>query len=154
MKIQSNSNIPKVLVYVKEELGVELDPSMPPEKIIQEAKKLQAEQGITQTKNVKTELKGKTDSPGKIPKAVIVNIAQTQAQDEDSEPETHCIMGFNGRNYQVAFGEDVEIPYGVYSALKDAVQTKYTKVKGDGGKTRMVPKQVQRFPFSTIEKIY
>lgn len=115
--------------------------------------------GITQDEEPASDLDAPPAEPkaenGKIPTRALIVIHQPPSPDEESEPDTHCIIGLNGRNYQIAYGEEVEVPYGVYDILKNAKQVRYfTKKDPATGLTQTDSKTVQRYPFSLIKFIY
>lgn len=102
----------------------------------------------------KSQTKATTKAPGQNPRRVVINIHQPPAPDEDVEPDTHCELGFNGRVFQLQYGVDLEVEYGVYDVLNNAVQTKYFQKKNQQtGQTEMHSKKVQRFPFNVIRFI-
>ncbi len=73
------------------------------------------------------------------------------AHDEESEPDTHVTIGYNGVFYQVITGEEVEVPYGVYDILKNTRQTRYFGKKNPlTGHTETHSKEVLRFPHNLI----
>ncbi|HCU64551.1 MAG TPA: hypothetical protein DF774_02195 [Rheinheimera sp.] len=73
------------------------------------------------------------------------------AHDEESEPDTHVTIGYNGVFYQVITGEEVEVPYGVYDILKNTRQTRYFSKKNPlTGHTETHSKEVLRFPHNLI----
>lgn len=82
----------------------------------------------------------------KRPKTVVINIAPTQ----DRTRNTDVFVGCNGRTWLIKRGVDVEVPYGCYESLNNAVATGYRQ-NDDGTVTAY---QYHNYPFSVVEKIY
>jgi hypothetical protein len=149
LTIRSNTKTDTILNYAENELGVKLDPSMSRDDLIAKVRELEQEAGIdTDDKEVKA-TEGVHQASGINPSKAVILIHQPPSHDEDSEPDTHCTIVLNGRNYQVKYGVDVEVPYGVYDILNNANQTKYFKKKNpDTQKEELHSKVVKRYPFS------
>ena len=155
-KVTSKTTKSDLVGYASVELGVKLDEAKTKDELIAQVRELEAELGIEQDEsNLPNEDQDKPEpAPGKTPSKAVVLIHQPPAPDEESEPDTHCTLGLNGRFYQVQYGEEVEVPYGIYDILKNAKQTKYFQKKNkDTGLNEQHNKVVQRFPFSLIRFI-
>ncbi|MCW7556490.1 hypothetical protein NX722_28410 [Endozoicomonas gorgoniicola] len=61
---------------------------------------------------------------------------------EDENNQQPVPVGFNGKNYVIKRGVEVEVPYGVYAILKDATETHYDE---DGNAS-----QRQSYPFNVV----
>lgn len=84
----------------------------------------------------------------------VINVNALPAHDEESEPDSHVTVGYNGVFYQVITGEDVEVPYGVYDILKNTRQTRYFSKKNQlTGQSETHSKEVLRFPHNLINVI-
>uniref|UniRef100_UPI00404888C2 hypothetical protein n=1 Tax=Rheinheimera sp. TaxID=1869214 RepID=UPI00404888C2 len=165
LKVTARTSKQELLDYAESELGVKLDESKLKDDLVAEIRELEKEAGIVQDEpqekpndgapDEETAVKNAKAEPGKKPKAAVVLIHQPQAPDEESEPDTHCVLGLNGRFYQVKYGEEVEVPYGIYDILKNCKQTKYfAKKNPQTGQTEQHSKVVQRYPFSLIRLVY
>jgi hypothetical protein len=81
----------------------------------------------------------------------VINVNALPAHDEESEPDSHVTVGYNGVFYQVITGEEVEVPYGVYDILKNTRQTRYhTKKDSVTGQNVTTSKEVLRVPHNLI----
>jgi hypothetical protein len=90
----------------------------------------------------------------KNPSRAVINIHQPAAPDEGVEPDSHCEVSLNGRVYQLQYGVDLEVDYGIYDILNNAVQTKYFQKKNMAtGLTETHEKRVKRFPFNVVRFI-
>lgn len=164
MKINSDTTKAMLVNYAKEQLGADLNPnSFNRDELIEEVRKLEKELGIVseggenhdnnETLNDKEQVVIEKE---KKPKYAYIRIHQPPSQnvDDDAEEETHCVIGFNGKNFQVEYDveEGVKVPYGVYDIIKNAVQIKHRPGKKDkDGRRTLEPKREQRFPFSLVK---
>lgn len=160
LKITKNTTIEQMVMYAKEELGVELvTDGKSKADLIAELQELEAKNGLNPTvdeEEAASTQKAEPELPKgkKNPSKVVINIAQPPAPDEGVEPDTHCELGLNGRIYQIQYGEDVTVPFGVYDILRNAVQTKYYQKKNQQtGQQELHSKQVRRYAFSVVEFI-
>lgn len=165
LKVTDRTSKQEMLDYAESELGVKLEAAKTKAELLTEIRALEKEQGIVQDEQQEKPDDGEPDEeaaavaakaqPGKQAKAAVVLIHQPPAPDEESEPDTHCVLGLNGRFYQVKYGEEVEVPYGIYDILKNAKQTKYfAKKNPQTGQMEQHSKVVQRYPFSLISLVY
>lgn len=160
LKVTSRTSKADIVNYAATELGVKLDESKNKDDLVAEVRALEIEMGIAQDNepvqhDKDAEQEETKAEAGKIPTRAVILIHQPPSPDEESEPDTHCIIGLNGRNYQIAYGDEVEVPYGVYDILKNAKQVRYfTKKDPATGMTQTESKVVQRYPFSLIRFIY
>ena len=166
MKITSKTNKAELVAYAAQALGAQLDESkFSRDELIAEVRKLEKSLGIvgdesgdtdtgTDTGNNDSDDTGNEPEEKKNPRFVYLRIHTPPSinTDEDAEEETHCIVGFNGKNYQIQYDveEGVKVPYGVYDVLKNAVQTKYRRVKG---KREMEERKEQRYKFNVVKTI-
>lgn len=152
LKITSRTTKQDLADYAEEELGVKLDIDKSKDDLITEVRELEKENGIETDEQAPAENKEVTEelAPSKQNGKVVITIHQPPAPDEESEPDTHCVVGLNGRNFQLAYGEEITVPYGVYDILKNAKQTKYFTKKDSNGQVQTHSKVVQRYPFSFI----
>lgn len=164
MKITSKTTKSELVVYAAQALGAQLDENkFSRDELIEEVRKLEKSLGIVGDgagdEDAGESKKDKGDveegEKKKKPRFVLLRIHTPPSMntDEDAEEETHCIVGFNGKNYQIAYDveEGVKVPYGVYDVLKNAVQTKYRRVKG---KREMEARKEQRYKFNVVDFIY
>lgn len=165
LKVTARTSKQELLDYAESELGVKLDGTKQKDDLITEIRALEKEHGIVQDEPQDKPDESEPDEeaaarsakaePGKTPKAAVILIHQPQAPDEESEPDTHCVLGLNGRFYQVQYGEEVEVPYGIYDILKNSKQTKFFGKKNpQTGQVEQHSKVVQRYPFSLIRLVY
>jgi hypothetical protein len=158
LKVTTRTSKQDIVNYAEVELGVKLDESKSKDELVTEVRQIEAELGMDTEEPVRAPENGEvTAAPeqGKTPTKAIVLIHQPPAPDEESEPDTHCTLGLNGRFYQVQYGEEIEVPYGIYDILKNAKQTRYFQKKnGQTGQTETHSKVVQRYPFSLIRFVY
>lgn len=162
MKITSKTNKADLVAYAAQALGAQLDEAkFNRDELVEEIKKLEKSLGIASDDAGDSDIgngaqsnddAGSDQAPKKNPRFVYLRIHTPPSinTDEDTEEETHCIVGFNGRNYQIAYDveEGVKVPYGVYDILKNAVQTKYRRVKG---KREMEERKEQRYKFNVVK---
>lgn len=159
LKVTTRTSKADIVNYAATELGVKLDESKNKDDLVAEVRELELEMGITQSdepvQHLDDEQEEKTKAAdNKVYTRVVILIHQPPSPDEESEPDTHCTIGLNGRNYQIMYGEEVEVPYGVYDILKNAKQVRYfTKKDPSTGLTQTESKTVQRYPFSLIRLI-
>lgn len=159
LKVTSRTSKADIVNYAASELGVKLDENKSKDDLLAEVRELEKEMGIAQAdepvKFTDEEPKEEKAEDDKVPSRAVIVIHQPPSPDEESEPDTHCVIGLNGRNYQIAYGEEVEVPYGVYDILKNAKQVRYfTKKDPATGLTQTDSKTVQRYPFSLIRVVY
>lgn len=160
LKVTSRTSKADIVNYAASELGVKLDENKSKDDLLAEVRELEKEMGIAQADEpVQHDKYAEPAEPkaeaGKIPTRAVILIHQPPSPDEESEPDTHCTLGLNGRNYQIAYGEEVEVPYGIYDILKNAKQVRYfAKKDPTTGLTQTESKTVQRFPFSLIRLVY
>lgn len=170
MKITSKTTKAELVAYAAQALGAQLDESkFSRDELVEEIKKLEKSLGIANDdtsegngdegdtgngNSAQNNDDADNEAPKKNPRSVMLRIHTPPSMntDEDTEEETHCIVGFNGRNYQIAYDveEGVKVPYGVYDILKNAVQTKYRRVKG---KREMEERKEQRYKFNVVKFI-
>lgn len=171
MKITSKTTKAELVAYAAQALGAQLDESkFSRDELVEEIKKLEKSLGIANDDtNEGNGDEGDTgngnnaqnnddadskQAPKKNPRFVMLRIHTPPSMntDEDTDEETHCIVGFNGRNYQIAYDveEGVKVPFGVYDILKNAVQTKYRRVKN---KREMEERKEQRYKFNVVKFI-
>lgn len=171
MKITSKTTKAELVAYAAQALGAQLDESkFSRDELVEEIKKLEKSLGIANDDtNEGNGDEGDTgngnnaqnnddadskQAPKKNPRFVMLRIHTPPSMntDEDADEETHCIVGFNGRNYQIAYDieEGVKVPFGVYDILKNAVQTKYRRVKN---KREMEERKEQRYKFNVVKFI-
>lgn len=169
LKVTNRTTVKEIVEYAREELGIELSTEGKEKKdLIAEVRALEKDAGIegaggndddegaggNDGDEPVADIPMTTKAHGKNPSRVEINIHQPAAPDEDAEPDTHCELGFNGRVFQLQYGIDLIVEYGVYDVLKNAVQTKYFQKKNQQtGQTEMHSKKVQRFPFNVIRFI-
>ena len=165
LKVTNRTTVKEIVEYAREELGIELTTEGKEKKdLIAEVRALEKEAGIegdggegggaNDGDEPVADIPPTNKASGKNPSRVEINIHQPPAPDEDVEPDTHCELGFNGRVFQLQYGVDLIVEYGVYDVLKNAVQTKYFQKKNQQtGQTEMHSKKVQRFPFNVIRFI-
>lgn len=160
LKVTQRTTKEQICEYAEDEFGVKLDDSLKKDELVAQVRELEKEAGIyegetdTETEEAPKAVVKADSGKGNPVKAVIV-IHQPPAPDEESEPDTHCIIGLNGRNYQIAYGEEVTVPYGVYDILKNAKQVKYfAKKDPQTGQSYTDSKEQLRYPFSLIRTIY
>lgn len=164
MKINSDTTKAMLVKYAKESLGAELNPdNFKREELIAEVRKLEKELGIVseggENHDDNETLKEKeqvVESKSKNPKFAYVRIHQPSSinVDDDTEEETHCVIGFNGKNYQIEYDvvEGVKVPYGVYDIIKNAVQKRYRPGKKDKeGRRTLEERKEQRYPFTLVQ---
>jgi len=161
MKITAKTTKAELIAYAATSLGAELSDSLSRDELIAEVKKLESSLGIVSENTEKKEHEATQPNdneevkPKGRPKFVMLRIhtPPNNNADEDAEEDTHCIVGFNGRNYQIAYDveEGVKVPYGVYDILKNAVQKKYRKVKG---KRELKEVNEQRYKFNVVKEIF
>lgn len=159
LKVTTRTSKQDIISYAASELGVKLDDSKSKEDLVAEVRELEKEMGIAQAdepvqfQDDEQEEKTKA-ADSKVYNRAVILIHQPPSPDEESEPDTHCTIGLNGRNYQIMYGEEVEVPYGVYDILKNAKQVRYfAKKDPTTGLTQTESKTVQRYPFSLIRLI-
>jgi hypothetical protein len=161
LKITNKTTIQNLVDYAREELGVNLETEGKEKKdLIAEVQAIEKDMGLDNdgASDKSADADGGTgiEPPAGAENArfVVINIHQPPAPDEESEPDTHCEVGFNGRIFQIQYGEDVKVPFGVYDVLRNAIQTKYYQKKNaQSGQQELHNKQVKRFPFNVIEFI-
>lgn len=158
MKITTKTTKADLVAYAAASLGAELSEESGRNELIAEVKKLETSLGIVSENSEKKETKTATNEevkPKGRPEFVMLRIHTPSSSnaDEEAEEETHCIVGFNGRNYQIAYDveEGVKVPYGVYDILKNAVQSKYRKVKGQ---RELKETKEQRYKFNVVKEIF
>lgn len=157
MKITTRTTKAELVAYAATTLGAELSEELNRDDLVVEIKKLEKSLGIA-SETQKEQSDDVTQDEVKLnsrPKFVMLRIhtpPNTNA-DEDAEEDTHCIVGFNGRNYQIAYDveEGVKVPYGVYDILKNAVQKKYRKIKGQ---RELKEVNEQRYKFNVVKEIF
>lgn len=163
MKITSKTNKAELVAYAAQALGAQLDESkFSRDELIAEVRKLEKSLGIASddagdddaSNEVSNNDADKEQAPKKNPRFVYLRIHTPPSinTDEDAEEETHCIVGFNGKNYQIQYDveEGVKVPYGVYDVLKNAVQTKYRRVKGQ---RELKESKEQRYKFNVVKTV-
>lgn len=162
MKITSKTTKAELASYAALSLGVQLDETnFNRDELIAEVRKIEKSLGIvsesdseTQQLEEQTQVEGEAVETKKNPRFVHLRIHTPPSMnaDEDASEETHCIVGFNGRNYQIEFDveEGVKVPYGVYDILRNAVQKRYRRVKG---KRELEERQEQRYKFNVVKYI-
>lgn len=165
MNITSDTTKKELKQYAAETLGAEFSDSMNRDEMIAKVKELETSLGIHQsTEGSKPGDKGEVvntlggpgvEAPKGKPKFMVLTIfapPSMNTEDEESE-ETHCVVGFNGKNYQIEYdvAEGVQVPYGVYDILKNAVQKKYKKKKGQ---RELEEKNELRYKFAVRKEIY
>lgn len=166
MKITSKTTKAELVAYAAQALGAQLDESkFSRDELVEEIKKLEKSLGIAnddanveddtgKENNAQNNDDADNKAPKQNPKFVMLRIHTPPSMntDEDADEETHCIVGFNGRNYQIAYDveEGVKVPFGVYDILKNAVQTKYRRVKN---KREMEERKEQRYKFNVVKFI-
>ena len=157
MKITTKTTKAEFIAYAATTLGAELSDDLSRDDLIAEVQKLEKSLGIVSEGSEKKANEAPDEvvkSKGR-PKFMMLRIHTPPSNntDEDVEEETHCIVGFNGRNYQIQYDveEGVKVPYGVYDILKNAVQSKYRKVKGQRELKEM---KEQRYKFNVVEEIF
>jgi len=172
MKITSKTNKADLVAYAAQALGAQLDESkFSRDELIAEVRKLEKSLGIASDDAGDDDAGNEGDTGNgnnaqnnddadseqaakKNPRFVYLRIHTPPSinTDEDAEEETHCIVGFNGKNYQIQYDveEGVKVPYGVYDVLKNAVQTKYRRVKG---KREMEERKEQRYKFNVVKTV-
>lgn len=155
MKITTKTTKAELVLYAAQALGAELSESSSRDDLISEVQKLEKSLGIASETADKQESPTEINNENKRPTHVMLRIHTPPSAnaDEDAEEETHCIVGFNGRNYQIAYDveEGVKVPYGVYDILKNAVQSKYRKIKGQ---RELKETKEQRYKFNVVKEIF
>jgi len=153
-KITTSTSQQDIVDYADTELGAKLNIEDTKAKLTEQVRELEKAAGITVDEAAdKPEVKDVSKSKKKPTKAVI-RIHQPPSRDDEKEPDTHWQGVLNGVNYQVAYDEEVEVPYGIYGILKNAVETKFhTKKNPKTGQNETISSRVQRFPFSLIRTI-
>ena len=136
LKVTTRTTVDQILTYAREELGVTLETEGKDKAaLIAEVRSIESDQGIDNEGATNDE--GGDDEEAvtavtqfkKNPSKVEINIHQPPAPDEGVEPDSHCELALNGRIYQLQYGVDLIVEYGVYDILKNAVQTKYFQKK-------------------------
>lgn len=159
MKITSKTTKLQLIAYAAATLGVELDESLGRDLLIDKVRESEkslglASQGDKDQDEHEETIEPAVDDKKSRPSFVMLRLHQpaTNGTEEDAEPETHCIVGFNGRNFQIAYDveEGVKVPYGVYDVIKNAVQKKYRRVKG---KQQLAERLEQRYKFNVVKFI-
>lgn len=163
MKITSKTNKAELVAYAAQALGAQLDESkFSRDELIAEVRKLEKSLGIASddagdddaSNEVSNNDADNEQATKKNPRFVYLRIHTPPSinTDEDAEEETHCIVGFNGKNYQIQYDveEGVKVPYGVYDVLKNAVQTKYRRVKGQ---RELKESKEQRYKFNVVKTV-
>lgn len=157
LKVTARTSKAELLAYANDELGIKLDDAKTKDELVAEIRAIEKENGIVDDNAPDDDGEDKpkqATKPGKVHEFARIRIHQPPSPDEESEPDTHCIVGFNGRNYQVEYDAEVKVPYGVYDILNNAKQVKYfTKKDPQTGLMQTHSKTVQRYPFSLIELI-
>lgn len=165
LKITSRTTKGDLVAHAKENLGVELNPEDGRDDLIKAVQEAEKSIGIVsepETKDSDSDDGDKGDKGGKEkkgnPKKAKILIHQPPSQnpdDDDAEEETHCVVGFNGKNFQIQYDEEVVVPWGVYDVLNNAVNTRYKKEKVQGhDKKVLVPYQRKRYSVQLIDEIY
>lgn len=154
-KVNHRSSKPDMLKYAEEELGVKLEENLDRSEIwakIKEIDKSLAGQDDAAPAGDSNQ-SAPADAPAKDrPKRVVINVHQLPHNEEaDEEPQTHITVTANGRNYQIAIGVEVPVPYIVYDILRNAKQRKPQK-RTDPKTGKQVINMVEklRFPFSFV----
>lgn len=163
MKITSKTNKAELVAYAAQALGAQLDESkFSRDELMGEIRKLEKSLGIASddaddddaSNEVSNNDADKEQAPNKNPRFVYLRIHTPPSinTDEDAEEETHCIVGFNGKNFQIQYDveDGVKVPYGVYDVLKNAVQTKYRRVKGQ---RELKESKEQRYKFNVVKTV-
>ena len=169
LKVTTRTTVDQILTYAREELGVTLETEGKDKAaLIAEVRSIESDQGIDNEGATNDEDAGGDDEEAvtavtsvaavtqskKNPSKVEINIHQPPAPDEGVEPDSHCELALNGRIYQLQYGVDLIVEYGVYDILKNAVQTKYFQKKNQQtGTVETHSKQVQRYPFNVVRFI-
>lgn len=148
-KINASSTKPEITAYVSETFGVELPDSMTKAEMFEEANKLMKENGIA-TFDTDAPSKPESSANGKAERTIKGYVIQIEKPADTSFEEFTCCV--NGRNYQVMYGEPVEVPPIVIEALKGAVMD-IPEYKTPDGKLQRAFKK-QRFIWGIIETIY
>jgi hypothetical protein len=71
-------------------------------------------------------------------------------QEKEENAPTDQTISVNGEAIRVMKGEEVEIPELYYLALKDAVETHFSKDENGND----VKKDIPRFPFTTLGEVW
>lgn len=155
MKINSKTTKQQLIAYAATTLGAQLSDDMSRDDLVAEVLKLEKSLGMVSETDKKEETT--TDNPAENvktrPRFAMLRIhTPNNNNDEDSDAETHCIVGFNGRNYQIQYDveDGVKVPYGVYDVIKNAIQVKHRKVKGQ---RELVQRKEQRYKFNVVKFI-
>lgn len=169
LRVTQRTTKEQICEYAESELGAKLDDSLKKDELVAQVRELEKEAGIfvddgdtgdnhpdnDQGGNSKPPVEPKAEKGKGDPVKAVIMIHQPAAPDEESEPDTHCTIGLNGRNYQVAYGQEVTVPYGVYDILKNAKQVKYfAKKDPQTGQSYTDSKEQLRYPFSLIRFVY
>jgi hypothetical protein len=122
--------------YAQDELGIDFPKNMKPATMI---KRIQEQEGVESEGVVDSQ----EDAKPSRPKFVSISIPKTEGDTGSKD----VFVAVNGRTYLIKRGETVRVPYGVYSALKDAVERKYETIHDPKTNTReLVSREVQAYP--------
>ena len=148
MKFSTKSNTNLLIKQASDHLGIDLSGMEDDREAVMAAIKAKAPTAFDMPADKpKTPVKSDND---RVPSHVLILIPETG---EDME-EDFVAIGANSRMYQLRKGEEIEVPYVVYSVLNDAVETVYLKKKDELGRPQLIPKDRKRYPFQTIEFLY
>ena len=116
--------------YAAEELGVDLPENMNKDQMVLKIKEM--------TEEVK---------PSKIPKTVKIKIPRMEG-DTGKQP---VFVNFQGREFLIQRNKEVEVPYGVYEILKNAVEFRYETVRDpETGRRDLEKTEVQSYPAQVV----
>lgn len=138
----------ELLKHIEDEYGVKLPPKTNRTEIFTRLKELSGETEPTAPGDIGSDSEASGKGKKKLPKNVVLTIH------EDDDPRNYVLIGFNGRNYQIKKGEPVQVPYGVYEILNNAVEDLYKTLYDDNGRPYLSHRKKHRHPFSVDEKVY
>jgi hypothetical protein len=154
LKISTSTSKADIVQYAEDELGTKLNSDDTKVALTEQVRELEKAAGIVVDESSANTAPTKKEPSSEPIKAVII-IHQPQTINEDAEPDTHWSCGLNGRNFQVQFGEEVTVPWGVYDILRNAVETKYhTKKNQQTGADEILSTKKPRFAHSLVRKIF
>ena len=167
LNITTRTSKGELVAHAKNQLGVELsEEGNSRDDLIAAVREAEKSLGITggddkdlsgeQNEDSGSQEQGK--KKGKNPKRALIKIHRPPsrtAEDDDEESETHCVLGFNGKNFQLEYDQEHEVPWGVYDILNNAEHTRYKKTESkEAGKKVLAPYQRKRYSVTLLDKIY
>ncbi len=133
-----------LVTHLADEHGISLGAKATRNELVAKIEELEGSQSNGLIDSDETESKERTLTH------VMIEIHKGATKDEQGDVNPIC----NGVGYQIQRGKKVKVPVIVYNVLKDAVRTVFTPTRDKDNRLVNEASQIQRFPFTVIEKFY